>query len=106
MYAVMPICRVCGSACAPADLRSVQDGGGCRHCNGSPACARCGHPRRHHRGTFGSGAAGCKAIVAADAGLALGRCGCAGYTTDAAAFTEPVEIVEVAELRLRQPGDG
>lgn len=80
-------------------------GGGCRSCNGSPACKRCGHPRRQHRGTFGSGESGCKARVAADSGLAIGRCGCAGYTTDAAAFAEPVSIVDVNDLRLRCAGE-
>jgi hypothetical protein len=35
----------------------------------------------------------------------VGRCGCAGYTTEATASREEVPIVEVRELRLRQPGD-
>jgi hypothetical protein len=39
--------------------------------------------------------------VAADTALAIGRCGCAGYTTEAAAFGETVEIVDVVEPRLR-----
>src|SRR5581483_10039504 len=36
---------------------------------------------------------------------AVGRCGCEGYTTDPAAIAEAVEIVEVAELRLRGPDE-
>jgi hypothetical protein len=43
--------------------------------------------------------------MSAAAGLAVGRCGCAGYTTDAAAFGESVEIADVNELRLRKAGD-
>jgi hypothetical protein len=97
------VCRICGADCAPDEL--LQETNGCRRCNGSPACARCGHARRHHRGTFGGGQPSCTARVAADVGLALGRCGCAGYTTEAEAYVEPVELVEVTELRLRRPGD-
>jgi hypothetical protein len=37
--------------------------------------------------------------------LAVGRCGCAGYTTDATALWEEVPIVDVSELRLRKPGE-
>jgi len=105
MLTAMAVCRVCGADCAPDELLSVQKGGGCRSCNGSPACARCGHARRRHRGTFSGAGARCTARVASDVGLALGRCGCIGYTADAAAFTESVEVVEVTELRLRRPGD-
>src|SRR4051812_14424967 len=101
----MGACRLCGVECAPGELLAVYEGGGCLHCNGSPACARCGHARRHHRGTFGSGRAGCRARVAADQGLAVGRCGCESYTTDASAFTESVEIVDLNTLRLRLPGE-
>jgi hypothetical protein len=100
----MTTCRICSASCAPEDLLGVEDGGGCRQCNGSPACARCGHSRRHHRGAFGGGAARCNADVPAEAMLALGRCGCEGYTTDRHAFGESVEIVDV-ELRLRLPGE-
>src|SRR5579862_1613649 len=105
MLSAMSTCRVCGAECAPEEVRAVHEGGGCRRCNGSPACSRCGHARRHHRGAFGPGEQGCKARVAAEVGLAIGRCGCPAYTTDAAAFGEPVEIVETAELRLRRPGE-
>jgi hypothetical protein len=83
----------------------VYEGGGCRQCNGSPACSRCGHPRRHHRGTFGAGEQGCKARVTAEVGLAVGRCGCVGYATDAAAFADVISIVDVTEPRLRLPGE-
>jgi hypothetical protein len=48
---------------------------------------------------------GCKARVTAEVGLAVGRCGCVGYTTDRAAFTEPTPIIDVVQLRLRAPGD-
>jgi hypothetical protein len=54
---------------------------------------------------FGGGDPGCTARVAAEFGLAVGRCGCAGYTTDAAAFAESAPIIDVVELRLRQPGE-
>ena len=102
----MTTCRICGAECAPDELLRVQDGGGCVHCNGSPACARCGHPRRHHRGTFGgTDDARCVARVPVEATLAMGRCGCTGYTTDRAAFGDAVEIVDVNELRLRRPGE-
>jgi hypothetical protein len=37
--------------------------------------------------------------------LAVGRCGCAGYTTDRAAFGEATGVVDVVELRLRLPGE-
>jgi hypothetical protein len=43
--------------------------------------------------------------VGAEVGLAFGRCGCVGYTTDAAAFMEPTPIVELTELRLRGPDE-
>jgi hypothetical protein len=46
----------------------------------------------------------CDARVASE-DLAVGRCGCGGYTTDRAAFGEEVELVDVAELRLRGPGE-
>ncbi|MES1248955.1 MAG: hypothetical protein ABUS54_14915 [Actinomycetota bacterium] len=101
----MATCRVCGATCEPEALRAVHEGGGCRRCNGSPACARCGHPRRHHRGTFGGGDdLGCRARVTGE-DLVVGRCGCPGYTTDRAAYGEAVDIVEAAPLRLRLPGE-
>jgi hypothetical protein len=55
---------------------------------------------------FGGGAAGCTAQMTADAetGLLVGRCGCSGYTSDASAFGEKAEIVDVVELRLRVSG--
>jgi hypothetical protein len=101
----MATCRVCGSTGEAHDLLPVHEGGGCRQCNGSPACTQCGHARRRHRGAFGGGEPGCKARVAAEIGLAVGRCGCAGYTTDAAAFAEPTPIVDLTEMRLRLPAD-
>ena len=75
------------------------------NCNGSPACTRCGHARRHHRGTFGGGDPGCRARVTPEEGLAVGRCGCSGYTKDASALWEPVPVVDVLELRLREPDE-
>jgi hypothetical protein len=105
MLSSMATCRVCGSTCGADHLLGVQEGGGCRQCKGSPACARCGHARRHHRGTFGGGEPGCKARVPVEIGLAVGRCGCEAYTTDARAFTEPTPIVDVTEPRLRRPNE-
>ena len=52
----------------------------------------------------GAGSSGCKVRVTAEVGLAVGRCGCVGYTNDAAAFAEPTTMVDVNELRLRLPG--
>ncbi len=43
--------------------------------------------------------------MAVESGLAVGRCGCAGFTTDAAAFAEAVPIVDVNDLQLRRTGD-
>jgi len=99
------VCRVCGAECAPDELLAVQEGGGCSNCNGSPVCTRCGHTRRHHRGTFGGGDPGCKARVSRDDILAVGRCGCSGYTTDPSALWDAVPVVDVVELRLRQPDE-
>ena len=79
----------------------MHEGGGCLTCKGSPACSRCGHARRHHRGAFGGGDPGCKARVAPEDGLAVGRCGCSGYTREPAALWEPVPIVDLVEPRLR-----
>jgi hypothetical protein len=101
----MGLCRLCGAECAESEMRAVEVGAGCRSCNGSPACARCGHARRQHRGTFGGGEPGCKARAAADMGLTVGRCGCDGYTTDSSEALEAVPLVELIELRLRRPGD-
>src|SRR2546423_7886754 len=98
----MSTCRVCGASCGDHELLPVQEGGGCRSCNGSPACARCGHPRRRHTGTFGGGSPGCSARVAADVGLAVGRCGCAAYTTERDAFDEPTPIIGLTQLHLRK----
>lgn len=99
------VCRVCGAACAPNDLLAVHEGGGCVNCNGSPACARCGHARRHHRGTFGGGDPGCKARVNLDDSLAVGRCGCTGYTTEPSALWDEVPVVDLVEPRLRRLDD-
>jgi hypothetical protein len=93
---------MCGAECSPGELLAVQEGGGCINCNGSPACTRCGHARRHHRGMFGgSDVAGCTARVTPDDTLAVGRCGCVGYTRDPTALWEAVPIVDLVELRLR-----
>jgi hypothetical protein len=101
----MGVCRVCGAECEPGELLAVQEGGGCINCNGSPACTRCGHSRRHHRGTFGGGARGCSSSVRLETGLGVGRCGCAGYTKEPAALWEAVPVVDVVEPRLRLAGD-
>jgi hypothetical protein len=101
----MGVCRLCGAECAPDDLLAVHEGGGCVNCNGSPSCTRCGHARRDHRGTFGAGDPGCKVQLTPEVGLARARCGCRGYTTDAAALWEAVPLVDVTELRLRAPGE-
>jgi hypothetical protein len=86
------VCRVCGLECEPGELRAAADGGGCINCNGSPACTRCGHPRRQHASTLvGSG---CTSTVTLDGGRATGRCGCPGYTRDASALWEPVRVVD------------
>ncbi len=64
-----------------------------------PACTRCGHPRSEHP----AGRA-CVTSVRLETGLALGRCGCVGYTSNAAALWEPVgverEIDDALELPL------
>ncbi len=54
---------------------------------------------------FGGGEASCSVRVAVGSGLATGRCGCPGYTSDAAASAESVGTVDVLEPRLRRPGD-
>ncbi|HZS24719.1 MAG TPA: hypothetical protein VFA30_06985 [Gaiellaceae bacterium] len=100
------VCRLCGAECAPDDLLGVREGGGCVYCNGSPSCTRCGHTRRQHHGTYRTGERGCKVQVAPDDGLALGRCGCAGYTTETAALWETVPVVDVVEPRLRLADEG
>jgi hypothetical protein len=97
---------VCGAEVADDGIRPVQSGGGCIECNGSPACARCGHPRRRHRGAFAGEAARCEARIPVESSLAVGRCGCAGYTTDPSAFGDPTPIVDVVEPRLRLAGEG
>jgi hypothetical protein len=104
MYRPMAPCRVCGADVRPEELHPVQAGGGCVQCNGSPACTRCGHTRRQHRGTFGGGAPGCT-VRMAGAGLAIGTCGCPGYTTSRSAYGEDPAAVDVAEPRLRRPGE-
>jgi hypothetical protein len=101
IYRTVAICRVCGSDVRADDLRPIHQGGGCLHCNGSPACSRCDHARRHHRGTFGGGQPRCTALMPVGTALAVGRCGCIGYTTDRSAATEAPTIVNVVELRLR-----
>ena len=94
-------CRVCGEACSEEVLLPVQHGGGCRQCNGSPACSRCGHARRQHRGTFSGGSAGCTVRVPIAHTLGVGRCGCAGYTKERDAFEEHTPIVDVVTPQLR-----
>jgi hypothetical protein len=100
----MGACRTCGAECAEADLWTIHEGGGCVHCNGSPACTRCGHARKHHRGAFSSNAPRCEARVAIDGSLDMGRCGCAGFTRDPSAFGETPAIVDIDRPRLRVAG--
>jgi hypothetical protein len=56
-------------------------------------CTRCGHPQHEHRQT-----GRCEARIVGDGGLTVGRCGCAGYTTEALRAAVPPEPVD---LRLR-----
>jgi hypothetical protein len=98
-------CRMCGVDCAEHELSPAHPGGGCVECKGSPACARCGHARRHHRGTFSSHADGCIVRVTLAGSLATGRCGCSGYTQDPGSFGEETPAVDVVEPRLRTAGD-
>jgi hypothetical protein len=95
------VCRLCGETCLEEDLRPVQEGGGCSQCNGSPACSRCGHARRQHRGTFSGGLPGCTARVPVEHSLAVGRCGCEAYTRERDAFEEHTPIVDVVTPQLR-----
>jgi hypothetical protein len=64
-----------------------------------PSCTRCGHAQREHGGSD-AGGRGCTSSLVLDTGFALGRCGCPGYTRDAAALWDPVPVVdrESAEL--------
>lgn len=41
----------------------------------------------------------------AGVGLAIGTCGCVGYTADRSAYGEDPAMVGVVEPRLRLPGD-
>jgi hypothetical protein len=87
----MANCSVCGARCLEAEL---EPGGGCHRCHGFPPCTRCGHQHaRHHE--F------CLARVAALGGLAIGRCGCPGYSAEP--VREPLAL-EPVELHLRLPG--
>jgi hypothetical protein len=98
----MALCRVCGADCAESELLAIYGGGGgCLQCNGSPACSRCGHPRKQHSGAFSRGIERCEAQVAIEGTLAVGRCGCAGFTRDAAAFGETPPLVDIVEPTLR-----
>jgi hypothetical protein len=99
------VCRLCGEVCPEEDLLAVQHGGGCQQCKGSPACSRCGHARRQHRGTFTDGPSGCTAQVSVEDTLAIGRCGCVGYTTERHAFEENTPVVDVVTPQLRAPTD-
>ena len=99
----MAMCRLCGASCSDAELKGVERGGGCINCGGSPPCTRCGHPRRRHTGTFGSGRSACRVDVALDDGsLAIGRCGCPGYSSEPQAVDD-VGVTDVRVLRLRPP---
>ena len=49
--AAMPECRICGASCSHDEL----DASGCVNCKGSPDCARCGHSRGKHSGSYGNG---------------------------------------------------
>jgi hypothetical protein len=96
------VCRVCGTEGPENELVAVYGGGGgCLTCNGSPACTRCGHPRRQHRGAFSRGIERCETEVAVPNSINVGRCGCAGYTNDPAAYGETPDIVDVITFELR-----
>jgi hypothetical protein len=73
-------CRVCGAPLVPGAPASVH---GCDACGGSPACARCGHPRREHKGAFGgSRENGCTTVVLVPGTTTVAECGCPEYTND------------------------
>ena len=55
----MPDCRICGASCSQTEL----DANGCVNCQGSPDCARCGHARSKHSGSYGNGPKLCRAEV-------------------------------------------
>ena len=96
----MPDCRICGASCSYAEL----DASGCINCQGSPACARCGHPRAKHSGSYGNGRRLCKMEVALNGdSLAVGRCACPGVADEADG--EAVGVTDVQVLKLRPPGD-
>jgi hypothetical protein len=94
----MPDCRICGASCSQTEL----DANGCVNCQGSPDCARCGHARSKHSGSYGNGPKLCRAEVPLTGdSLAVGRCACPGFVADGEA--EPVGVTDVQVLSLRPP---
>jgi hypothetical protein len=88
----MGTCTVCGAQCRDGEL---VPGGGCHRCHGMPPCTRCGHQHHRHSG-------GCLVRVVALGGLAIGRCGCTGYSAEPVAAPA---LLEPTELHLRRPGE-
>jgi hypothetical protein len=77
----MASCRNCGAICSEWELRSVDEGGGCVSCGGSPRCRDCGHRRSDHFGSFsGARLSGCKAKDSDFQTLTVQSCGCIGFT--------------------------
>jgi hypothetical protein len=73
-------CRICGAGLPPGATASTR---GCRACDGSPACTRCGHPRKKHRGAFGgSRVTGCTDVVLIEGQMRTEECACPDYTAD------------------------
>jgi hypothetical protein len=94
----MPDCRICGASCSHAEL----DANGCVNCQGSPECARCGHARSKHSGSYGNGAKMCRAEVPVTGeSLAVGRCACPGFIADGE--PQAVGVTDVQVLSLRPP---
>jgi hypothetical protein len=76
---------------------------GCDECGGSPACARCGHPRRDHKGTFsGTRETGCTAVVLVEGTMTVADCACPEYTNDdlddAVVATRPASPAAAADV--------
>jgi hypothetical protein len=91
----MPECRICGASCSHDEL----DTSGCVNCKGSADCARCGHSRSKHSGSYGNGPKMCRAQVPVGDTLASGRCACPGFVADGDAQTVGVTDVQVLSLR-------
>jgi hypothetical protein len=78
----MAVCRICGATCSDHELRSVEAGGGCVSCGGSPRCAKCDHRRSDHFGSFaGASRSGCNGRDFDIQSLTAQPCACAGFTS-------------------------